>query len=99
VKLHQIKSTRYWYDLVVRKQEKDFEIRKNDRGYQTGDAVIFWEVTESGEYTGIKSKPFVINFLVTHEEFPQGIANGYCVFGITPHQFFALEHHLQGSGL
>jgi uncharacterized protein YijF (DUF1287 family) len=91
LKLHQIKSSRHWYELVVEKQEKNFEIRKNDRGYQAGDAIIFWEVDNAGTETGIKSKPFIIEHVVTHSQYPEGIKEGYCVFSVIPHQFLAMD--------
>lgn len=88
--IHNIKSYRKFYELVVTKQEKTFEVRKHDRSYEVGDLVIFWEVTNKGEYTGIKSKPFVIDFLLTYEDFPQGIQPGYCVFSVTPHAVYEM---------
>jgi hypothetical protein len=97
--LHNLKSWRWVYNDVVATQKKTFEIRKNDRNFSVGDAIIFWEVNDEGAETGIKSKPFIITYLLTHEQFPQGIQEGYCAFGIEAHGWFALDHNDNASPL
>jgi hypothetical protein len=52
VKCHEIKS---WPESFepIRAQDKTFEIRENDRGYQTGDYLLMYEWNpETEQYTG-----------------------------------------------
>lgn len=56
-----------------------FEIRLNDRGYQTGDTVMMEQVNKLGVRIPSEILVFEITF-VTH--FQQ--KEGWCVFGIKP---------------
>lgn len=89
MQIHNLKSWAWAYDAVVVRQEKTFEVRNNDRNFQKGDLVVFWEVTSDGLETGVKSKPFLIEYVLTHEQFPDGLQPGYCAFGVVPHQFYS----------
>jgi hypothetical protein len=78
---------------------KDFEIRKDDSDYEVGDILVLKEYEQENMvgnsfqgYTGneIAKK---IKYKITHEEFPQGIQDGYCILGledIKPKQEFQL---------
>ncbi|WP_236896971.1 DUF3850 domain-containing protein [Clostridium beijerinckii] len=79
------------YFKEVAEGKKDFEIRKDDSDYEVGDTLILQEINKTplGEYftkeqyTGneiIKR----IKYKITHEEFPQGIQEGYCILGLEP---------------
>lgn len=93
MQIHNLKSWRWAYEAVVTKGDKTFEIRKNDRSFSVGDVVIFWEVNGQGVETGVKSKPFIITYLLTDDQFPDGLKEGYCAFGIEAHGWFALDHN------
>lgn len=69
-------ADQYWE--AVRNGKKTFEVRYNDRGFQVGDIVRFRRVN-SGEEMWLD---FIISYLLTHDDFPQGIPEGWCVFSI-----------------
>lgn len=89
--LHNLKIKTRFYNQVVSRQTKTYEIRKNDRNYKRGDAIVFWEVDANGLETGCKSKPFIITSEVLCSAEFEGLADGYCSFSIEPHGWFALE--------
>ena len=68
------------YLLAAVKGEKTFTIRKNDRPYKVG-AIIRKCGFANGSYTG-ECADFVITYVLTHDDFPSGIKDGYCVCGI-----------------
>ena len=69
-------ADRYWE--AVQHEEKTFEVRYNDRNFQVGDYVRFRRVN-SDEEMGLT---FTITYLLNHDDFPQGIPEGWCVFSI-----------------
>jgi hypothetical protein len=77
-KIHLLKT---WpeYFSAIRCGDKKFEVRKNDRNFQSGDYVTLqeWNPTTK-EYTG-ESETFQIGFLVDSE---WGLQNGYCAFAL-----------------
>ena len=78
---HNIKLN--WnFTKAVRDGEKTFEIRKNDRGYQKGDRVIFQAVNDAGLTVAdpINRETYEITYLLHG----WGLQDGYCVFGIKP---------------
>ncbi len=80
---HELKLETKWFDAVVN-GFKNFEVRKNDRDYKVGDTLLLQEIISADgkrEYTP-RSLYTVITFIITHEEFPDGINEGYCVLGI-----------------
>ena len=64
----------------VNSGEKNFEIRKNDRGYQKGDKVQFSVIDNVGlrMYHPLEEKTFIITYVMSG----YGLENGYVVFGI-----------------
>ena len=54
---------------------KTFEIRKNDRGFQTGDRILFSVVDDNGRDVGhpLNNIPFEITYILSG----WGIENGY----------------------
>lgn len=64
---------------------KPFEIRRNDRGFQVGDLVAFeeWD-PESQAYTGWRSSWRRITVVYTHEDMPEALQPGWCVFAHEP---------------
>ena len=81
MKIHRVKC----YDRFFRLTEsgkKLFEIRRNDRDYQVGDLLELNETTDA-EHTG-RAALFRITFVLTCENFSEGIKDGYAVLGIEP---------------
>lgn len=77
-KTHKLKITPQYYKEVAN-GTKTFEIRKNDRDYQTGDIVILREYNEdTKDYTG-NELSFKIGFVTDYEQ-----TDGYVVFSIQP---------------
>ena len=55
--IHELKTIPYYFERIYN-GEKNFEVRKNDRGFQKGDKVVLKEyndnvgVIDSHKYTG-----------------------------------------------
>lgn len=77
------------YFKEVKAEIKDFEIRKDDSDYEVDDILILQEWVRfdnpigyaKGAYTGevIEKR---IKYKITHDEFPEGIQEGYCILGL-----------------
>ena len=78
--IHKIKLSIDFADAVLA-GEKNFEIRKNDRGYQKGDYVRFI-VTTSGGMKRITHPLEERLFQITYVLNGFGLEADYCVFGI-----------------
>ena len=78
---HYIKLHKHFASAVY-DGSKTFEIRKNDRGYQKGDRVIFTVVDDLGVACShpLSRQPYEITYLLHG----WGLQDGYCVFGIKP---------------
>lgn len=80
MKTHNIKLNIAFCDDVL-SGRKPFEIRENDRGYQTGDRVKFTPVGANMPFDfkhGIQEKTYEITYVLNG----WGLKNGYVVFGI-----------------
>jgi hypothetical protein len=84
---HELKTwARYWE--AVADGRKTFEVRKNDRAFQTGDILILYKTDELGRYIyesrEIGAERFKlrkrITYLLQGGQF--GIEPGYCVLGL-----------------
>lgn len=85
---HEVKCWPEFYAKVVAR-EKPFEIRKNDRGYATGDTITLIEynpffildqshpLNQEGAYTG-NQETFEIGYLLKGGRF--GLEKGYVAF-------------------
>ena len=78
-------STRY-YDSVDN-GTKPFEVRKDDRNFRIGDTIEFMRVDEDGNtiQNGKGTNDYSvkkITFILAHEDFPEGISEGYVVLGL-----------------
>ena len=61
--------------------EKTFELRKNDRGYQKGDAVVFRVLDRDG--TELSDHPLSREeYAITYVLSGWGLRDGFCCFGI-----------------
>ena len=78
---HYLKLQTEYFDAVLNGL-KTFEVRKNDRDYRLGDTLALMCFHE-GE--PVKSRPIVdvcVTYILTHEQFPEGVPEGYVVMGI-----------------
>lgn len=79
MKIHEIKLNEEFCDSVFC-GEKNFEIRKNDRGYQKGDIIKFIPVSNIGIifFHPIRDTSYEITYVLSG----WGIKEEYVVFGI-----------------
>lgn len=61
--------------------EKTFTIRKNDREYEVSQIIRKMGYIPDRGYTG-EHADFQITYILTHDDFPNGIKEGYIVCGI-----------------
>ena len=78
IMIHEIKSLPEFFE-EVRKGEKVFELRKNDRDYRVGDLLILKE-WDGKRYTG-RQNTRIVNY-VFHGTGEYGLEKGYCILGI-----------------
>lgn len=77
---HRIKINIKWYD-AVKNGIKTFEVRKNDRDYKVGDTITFKVV--DGQFAKIPDNElYAITYILAHEDFPDGIKEGYVVMSL-----------------
>lgn len=76
---HRLKTWTEYYKSIL-SGEKTFEVRKNDRGFKTGDILLLneWDNSTS-KYTGSQTA-VQITYMLNGGQF--GIESGYCVLGI-----------------
>lgn len=77
--IHLLKTINSHFDNFDR-DYKTFEIRKNDRDFKVGNILCLAEYID-GIYTGDYVWRLVTHIL-THEDFPDGIKEDYCVLSI-----------------
>ena len=80
MKTHEIKLSLGFCNAVL-SGDKLFEIRKNDRAYQTGDHIKFIPVKEDTRkpvFHGIRDKEYVITFVLSG----WGLKEEYVALGI-----------------
>lgn len=89
--IHDLKTVNRYWDAVAA-GTKTFEVRKNDRAFQTGDVIVLTRTTEGGQYDtrpedrspdGCFAKS-QISFRITYllQGGQLGIEPGYCVLGL-----------------
>jgi hypothetical protein len=79
VRTHQLKTWPAYFE-AVRRREKTFEVRRDDRGgFQVGDHLLLdeWD-PETEQYTG-RSKTVTVSYVLPGGQF--GVEAGYCVLG------------------
>ena len=81
MKIHSIKLNEF-YEEDVLSGRKNFEVRLNDRGYQTGDLVVFTVVDDLG--LSIPSPLNEKKYRITYVHSGLGLKQPYVVFGIAP---------------
>ena len=82
---HRIKILESFADAVY-SGEKNFEVRKNDRGYQKGDVVWFTVLYDSDKLEMTCHPLNAVPYEITYVLSGWGIEDGYVVFGIKIHQ-------------
>lgn len=78
MKTHKLKIQDRFYK-AIEKGYKTFEVRKDDRDFQTGDFIDFTTIDREP-----REGEWEITYKLTHEDFPEGIPEGYCILGIYP---------------
>lgn len=87
---HKLKCWPSYFDAIER-GDKNFEVRRDDRGFQRGDVLVIEKFDpESGTYVFDDSRqparPFVlrrrITYILTGGRF--GVEAGYVVMGLEP---------------
>jgi hypothetical protein len=78
-KVHIVKCVSPFFEAVW-EEHKPFEIRKDDRGYQTGDVIVLRHWDDAGRYDRAgKALIFRIGFVL--RSYP-AIRKGHCAFGL-----------------
>jgi hypothetical protein len=77
--LHELKTWPVYFEAVIN-GDKNFEVRKNDRSFQTGDTLLLREYDPgTGEYSGHE-----LTFRVGYVLVGMGIEYGHCVMSLLP---------------
>lgn len=80
--LHKIKLKEQFCD-AVHKGQKNFEVRFNDRAYQTGDYIQFIPVSLKGELLEVFEHPVqAATYVITYIMSGNGIKENFVVLGI-----------------
>jgi len=75
---HYLKIESQYFDSIL-SDEKAFEIRKNDRGYKTGDKLILCEIDENNFRTG-RQIIAIITYIINGPIY--GLKSGFCILSI-----------------
>lgn len=82
--MHDLKCIPPYFQKVY-EQEKNFEIRKNDRDYQAGDKLRLREYNQdTNTYTGRELRVDV-SYVFNGGKY--GVEEGYCVLGLYNFQY------------
>ena len=84
---HRLKINPKWFDLVI-SGKKRAEVRKNDRLFESGDTVTLREFDV--DCTG-RTVEIEITHVLYHDDFPEGLKPGYCVFSFMLQDYPAQE--------
>lgn len=79
MKVHELKTWPKYFEAIS-ENRKQFEVRKDDRGFQVGDVLHLKEWNEIQEiYTGMELL-VQVSYILKGGQF--GIEEGFCVMGI-----------------
>lgn len=72
---------------AIQDGEKNFELRKHDRLFATGDTLVLQEyapATDEDEFPGYTGEEmtFEIGYILTAVQFPNGLKKDYCILGL-----------------
>ncbi len=62
--------------------EKNFEVRRDDRGFAVHDVLVLREYDPSFGYTGNMCKRLV-TYVLRSEDLPNGVPPGWCVMALS----------------
>lgn len=84
-KVHELKTWPVYFD-AVKTGEKTYEVRQNDRFFQTGDYVKLLRMRENSFGSGYDTfeKPLLFKIGAVLQGGQFGIAPSYCVFSLLP---------------
>lgn len=87
---HELKTEHPYFEAVLR-GDKTFEVRRNDRDFQTGDTLSLVEIPQPPPLAGSACwypEPRRINATITYilHGPKYGIEAGFCVLGIRVNQ-------------
>ena len=74
-KTHKLKTLPEYFNKVLG-GEKNFELRKDDRGFEPGDAILLQEY-ENGNYTGRDCTREILYILRNAPQY--GLKKSYCI--------------------
>lgn len=79
---HELKCQPPFYDAVVN-GEKEFELRRNDRAYATGDEVVLREYDPERGYSGRQARA-TVGYLLPLDEVPglRHASTGFVAFAL-----------------
>lgn len=89
--VHELKTWPTYWDAIER-GEKLFEVRRNDRFFQRGDAVFLYRTAKDAQINGkldrdvaggLRVLKFTVGAVLQGGQF--GIEPGYCVFSLLPY--------------
>jgi len=76
---HELKTWKIYFNDII-EGKKNFELRKNDRGYNVGDTLILKEYdNEVNAYTG-RLTDCTVEYILHGGQF--GLEEGYVIMGI-----------------
>ena len=91
---HDLKINQYYYD-AVKNGIKTFEVRKADRDYKVGDTLCLTAVDYDGNNIEVCERGLggylterilqtkvAVTYILTHDDFPEGVPKGYVVMSI-----------------
>lgn len=75
---HELKTKPEYFERTIR-GDKDFEVRYNDRDFQSGDMIVLREYDENNAVFTGRQKKGIIKYIL--HSFP-GLNDNYVVLGI-----------------
>jgi hypothetical protein len=80
--VHELKTWEEYFNAIA-SGEKTFELRKNDRGFLTGDELLLREYNQQSQlYTGRTVRRKISYVLSGNEAEKFGLKPGYCIMGL-----------------
>lgn len=82
---HELKChPQFWQALVH--GSKPFEVRRDDRKYRVGDLCTIREFDPAFGYVNRHyAVTYQVTFVLTHEDFPNGLQPGFVILGFGLH--------------
>lgn len=80
--IHELKTINPFFQKLA-EGKKTFELRKNDRDFKIGDVLFLKEYDDiNNEYKSGFIKRLITD-ITYHENFPEGIKEGYCILSLS----------------